>query len=76
MRARLARCWAFVKRVMRCGKALAKDQHLPKWLRVLFVVGCIQIPVLPFDEIALALAVGIMAVFYRPQLRGAWEGSR
>jgi hypothetical protein len=69
----LRRAWRLVKRSIRTGRLLATDRGLPLWLRILFVIGCIQIPVLPFDEIALVLAVGIMAVFYRQTLRLAWQ---
>jgi hypothetical protein len=51
---------------------LATDRRIPTWLRVLFVIGCVQIPVLPIDEIALCLAVGILLVFHRPLLVEAW----
>lgn len=71
----MRRAWSFVKHVMRAGKALATHKGLPLWLRILFIVGCIQIPVLPFDEIALALAVGIASVFYRPTLVSVWRAS-
>jgi hypothetical protein len=60
---------------VRTGRTLATDRRLPRWLRVLFAVGCIQIPVLPFDEIALVLAVSILLVRHRPILREAWQRS-
>ena len=63
----------FLARVVRCGRTLATDRRLPWWLRALFVVGCIQIPVLPVDEIALCVAVTILAVAYRPLLISAWK---
>lgn len=66
------RAWRFVKRVLRTAHALAKDPRLPKWLRILFAIGCVQIPVLPFDEVALVLAVAIIAIRHRPVLRDAW----
>lgn len=67
--------WHWFKRVVRTGLALAKHKGLPWWLRVMFVIGCIQIPVLPFDEIALVAAVGITAMFYREVLAGAWANA-
>ena len=63
---------AFVRRVLRTARALATDRRLPTWLRVLFIVGCVQIPVLPIDEIALCVAVGILLVFHRPLLAETW----
>lgn len=68
----LRQIWAFVKHVLRTGHALAKDSRLPKWLRILFVIGCVQIPVLPFDEIALVIATAIIAIRHRPVLWDAW----
>ncbi len=71
----IRRVGRFLRRVLRTARALATDKRLPRWLRVLFVVGCVQIPVLPFDEIALVLAVSVMAVWHRPVFRAAWETS-
>lgn len=69
------KAWAMVRRALRCAHTLARSNKLPKWLRILFVIGCVQIPVLPVDELALLAAVAIMAVFYRPTLKSAWSES-
>jgi len=69
----LKKTWRGIKHALRCAKSLAKDRRLPLWLRILFVVGCVQIPVLPVDEVAAVLAVGIMMIFYRPVLRETWR---
>ena len=66
---RLAR---FARRVMRCGRLLATDRRLPRWLRVLSLIGCVQIPVLPVDEIALGIAVAVLALRYRSLLVSVW----
>lgn len=71
----LRRAWRFLRRVIGTGKRLATSRELPVWLRILFVIGCIQVPFLPFDEIALVLAVAITAVFFRPVLTGAWAST-
>lgn len=71
----IRRTWQFIRRALRCAHTLARSDKLPRWLRVLFIIGCVQIPVLPIDELALIAAVGIMAVFYRPQLTHAWAES-
>lgn len=63
---------AFIARVLRTAHSLARDPRLPRWLRILFLIGCVQIPVLPFDEIALVLATAILAINHRPILRDAW----
>ena len=57
-----------VRRGMRIARALATDTRIPRWLRVLLVIGCVQIPVLPVDEICLASALIILAVRYRAVL--------
>lgn len=56
---------AAVRRGVRIARALATDKRLPRWLRLLFAVGMVQIPVLPTDEIALALALAIVMLRYR-----------
>lgn len=71
----LAAAWAYFKRVVRTGWALARHRHLPWWLRVMFVIGCIQIPVLPVDEMFLVAAVGITWLFYRATLAAAWTAT-
>lgn len=71
----IRKAWAMVRRALRCAHSLARSNKLPKWLRILFVIGCVQIPVLPVDELALLAAIAIMAVFYRPTLRAAWTES-
>lgn len=63
------------RRLLKCGRTLATDRRLPRWLRVLFLIGCVQVPFLPFDEVALALAVGIIALRHRALLREAWMGA-
>ena len=57
-----------IRRGMRIARALATDSRIPRWLRALLVIGCIQIPVLPVDEICLASALIILAVRYRAVL--------
>jgi hypothetical protein len=71
----IRKAWAMVRRALRCAHTLARSNKLPRWLRILFIIGCVQIPVLPVDELALLAAIAIMAVFYRPTLRAAWADS-
>jgi hypothetical protein len=69
---------AFAGRVFRTGKALAgKGSAFPLWLRLLYIVGMVQIPVLPVDEIALCAALVITACVpaYRRALVTAWQAS-
>ena len=57
---------------LRATRILATSNELPRTLRILFVIGCVQIPVLPFDEIAMAIALGWLAIFHRATLRAAF----
>lgn len=57
-----------IRRAMRIARALATDSRIPRWLRILLAIGCVQIPVLPVDEICLAAALIILAARYRPVL--------
>jgi hypothetical protein len=62
--------------LFRAARILATSRDLPVVLRVLFVVGCVQIPVLPFDELALAIALVWLFAFHRGTLRGALAKAR
>jgi hypothetical protein len=46
----------------------------PWWLQLLLVVGCIQIPVLPTDEICLAAAV--LVLVFHPRYRRVFRVCR
>jgi hypothetical protein len=59
----------------RAAKILARSPELPRTLRVLFVVGLVQVPVLPTDEIALAIALSWLAIFHRNTLRAAFTAA-
>lgn len=48
----------------------------PWWLRALLVIGAIQVPVLPSDEIAAVMAAVVLLAFYRPALRVAWRAAQ
>lgn len=68
----MKRALRFARRVLRTAHSLARDSRLPKWLRVLFLIGCVQVPFLPFDEIALVAATAVLLISHRPILRDAW----
>ena len=57
---------------LRAARILATSNELPRTLRVLFVIGCVQIPVCPVDEVAMAIALGWLAIFHRATLRAAF----
>lgn len=61
-----------IRRALRAAKSLSRDKRLPKWLRVLFVIGCVQIPVLPTDEVAMAIALTVLWFRHRAILLEAW----
>lgn len=76
IRTRLAHAWRVFRRVLRALRQLAKDRRIPRWLRILLIIGCIQIPVLPIDEIALIAALIIIGIWYRQPLRDALATAR
>lgn len=61
-----------VKRAARAVRLLARDDHLPRWLRGLAAVGLAPVPG-PFDEIVLVVVAAILWVGYRERLRAAWR---
>jgi len=60
-----------IRIALRAGRILATSRALPLALRALLIVGMIQIPMLPTDEIALAIALGWIALRHRDALRSA-----
>lgn len=68
IRTHVAHAWRVFRRVLRALRQLATDKRLPRWLRVLLIIGCVQIPVLPIDEIALVAALAIIGIWYRAPL--------
>lgn len=70
------RGWQALRQIMKAVKQLAKDKRLPWWLRGLLLVGLVQIPVLPIDEIALVAAIAIIAIWYRQPLADALTTAR
>jgi hypothetical protein len=59
------------------GKILVRDKRIPWPLR--FGIGlttvCLWIPG-PFDEMAILLVLGVIALFWRDELREAWSTAR
>lgn len=62
------RGWDRVKRLAKTVQALAKDPRIPRPVRWLLVAALLPIPG-PFDEAIGLLALGLIAVFWRPVLR-------
>jgi hypothetical protein len=67
---------AVVRTGMRAARLLASDASLPWPLRVLFVIGMIQIPCSPVDELALVVALAWLLIWHRAQLRSAFATAR
>ncbi|HVX69507.1 MAG TPA: hypothetical protein VHA79_07410 [Mycobacteriales bacterium] len=70
---------ARLKVLLRTLKALARDPRIPRPIRWLLVMGLLPVPG-PFDEAALLVALGLIAIFCRPIYReiranGAKESS-
>lgn len=61
---------------MRAARLMATDRQLPKLLRILFVIGLVQIPCLPTDEIALAIALAWLFLRHRARLTSAIAEAR
>jgi hypothetical protein len=55
-------------------KIVAQHGEIPRPLRWLAAAGLLPVPG-PFDEALLLLVAAILFVFYRPQLRDAWQQS-
>jgi hypothetical protein len=69
---RLARIGAFLERTARSVKIVVRHEDIPRPIRWLAAVGLLPIPG-PFDEAVLLLVGLVLFVFYRPQLREAWQ---
>src|ERR1022692_2988664 len=54
---KIRKVWRAVRIAMRAGKILATSRALPRTLRALLVIGMVQVPCLPTDEIALVIAL-------------------
>jgi hypothetical protein len=61
-----------VTHLLRAVAFLARDERIPRPLRFLLLLGVAPIPG-PLDEALLLLVAPVLAVFYRAQLRDAWE---
>jgi hypothetical protein len=60
--------WERVKRLAKTLQALAKDPRIPRPVRWLLVLALLPIPG-PVDEIIGLVALGLIALFWRPILQ-------
>ena len=65
---------AFLLRVIRAMRVLARDERIPKPLRWLAGIGLLPIPG-PFDEALLTVIAPVFLVFYRGPMSEAWAGA-
>lgn len=75
--------WQMSVRTVRIATRTAKlllmcRRAFPVWLRITFVIGCIQIPFSPIDELALIVAGLTVALHprYRRLAKLAWREAR
>ena len=57
-----------MRSLLRLLRALARDPRIPRPLRWLLLIGLLPIPG-PVDEAVGLVALGLIALFYRPVLR-------
>ena len=77
MLAALRAVWRTLRTAMLAARMLwTVRKALPVWLAALLAVGCVQIPFLPTDELALAAALLILWFRYRPLLRVCWRAAQ
>ena len=69
--------WRAVRLALRTiGYLVTMRRAFPLPLRILLVIGAIQVPVLPTDEIAAVIAVTWLMLRYRPTLRVAYRAAQ
>jgi hypothetical protein len=76
-RTRFARAWRAARVGLLTVRYLVTIRRaFPRWLRVLLIIGAVQIPCLPTDELAAVIAVAVLVIRYRPALRVAWRAAQ
>jgi hypothetical protein len=65
----------FVIRTVRAMRLLARDERIPKPLRLIAAIGLLPIPG-PFDEALLVLIAPVFLILYRGPMREAWAQAR
>ena len=61
-----------MKRLFRALRIAAKDTRIPRWVRAVAAFGVAPIPG-PLDEAVLLIIAPVLALFYRAELRQAWQ---
>ena len=65
---------SFVRRVLRATKLLARDERIPRPLKLLALLGLLPVPG-PFDEAVLLLVAALLVAVRRDVLRAAWRAA-
>ena len=65
---------SFVRRVLRATKLPARDERIPRPLKLLALLGLLPVPG-PFDEAVLLLVAALLVAFRRDVLRDAWRAA-
>ena len=68
----MRRLGAFIGKTMRAVTIVVRDGRIPRPLRWGAAFGALPIPG-PIDEAVLILVGGVLWLFYRDQLREAWQ---
>jgi hypothetical protein len=66
---------SFVKRLVRAVRIVVRDGRIPRPIRWVGALALLPVPG-PFDEIVLLVIGAVFWLFYRDQLREAWEAAR
>jgi hypothetical protein len=67
--------WTRIKQLARTLRALAKDPRIPRPVRWLLLFAILPIPG-PVDELVGLLALGLIAIFWRPVYREIRDQTR
>lgn len=71
------KAWQVMRTAMRAARMLLTVRKaFPWWLRALLIIGCVQLPMLPTDELALIAAVIVLLVRFRPLLKVCWRAAQ
>lgn len=63
-----------IGRLLRTAKTVACDSRIPRWTRVLLVIGLLPIPG-PIDEAVLLAALAGVCIRHRDIVRESWGKS-
>ena len=64
-----------MRRLLRALRLAARDPRIPRPVRAVAAVALLPIPG-PVDEAVLLFVAPVLALFYRSELRDAWERAR